>query len=287
MRASGTVAGVIAAGIVLAACNVSGDTGYVEIRTVPVASQRSPSLYLELDEARTGAERHCRAQAARRHHEALSRKHRRPGRALRHRRAQEPYHHGDGVGAGAAAALSVSQQRRQRRLRELTALTAGQRMPRHQVIGMRPARQRLHALEPGRDVRVLGRDVEAELFGRIIEIGRSARCRRWSGDRRARRAASPAACRECRACCRSGPSGRPSRPDRPAAWRSCAGSGTGPRKPLSFWLSKMIQRSASSRSSSLCGTELAGTFGEVGEDHAGLASASCRREPAPALRPSR
>jgi hypothetical protein len=47
MRASGTVAGVVAAGVILAACNPTGDTGYVEIRTVPVASQRSPSLYLD------------------------------------------------------------------------------------------------------------------------------------------------------------------------------------------------------------------------------------------------
>ena len=47
MHAAGIVAGVVAAGIVLAACNVPGDTGYVEIRTVPVAAQRSPSLYLD------------------------------------------------------------------------------------------------------------------------------------------------------------------------------------------------------------------------------------------------
>ena len=39
--------GAVAAGLVLAACNVPGDTGYVEIRTVPAASQRSPSLYLD------------------------------------------------------------------------------------------------------------------------------------------------------------------------------------------------------------------------------------------------
>lgn len=38
---------VVAAGLTLAACNVEGDTGYVEIRTVPVASQRSPSLFLD------------------------------------------------------------------------------------------------------------------------------------------------------------------------------------------------------------------------------------------------
>ena len=44
----------------------------------------------------------------------------------------------------------------------------------------------------------------------------------------------------------------------------------GPRKPLTFWLSKMIQRSASSRSSSPCGLELAGALGEIGQDHAGL-----------------
>lgn len=47
MHAAAIVACVVAGGIVLAACNVPGDTGYVEIRTVPVASQRSPSLYLD------------------------------------------------------------------------------------------------------------------------------------------------------------------------------------------------------------------------------------------------
>ena len=39
--------GAAAAGLALAACNPTGDTGYVEIRTVPAASQRSPSLYLD------------------------------------------------------------------------------------------------------------------------------------------------------------------------------------------------------------------------------------------------
>ena len=47
MHTTGVVGCVIAAGFVLAACNVPGDTGYVEIRTVPVASQRSPSLFLD------------------------------------------------------------------------------------------------------------------------------------------------------------------------------------------------------------------------------------------------
>ena len=37
---------VIAAGLGLAGCNVPGDTGYVEIRTVPTASTRPPALYL-------------------------------------------------------------------------------------------------------------------------------------------------------------------------------------------------------------------------------------------------
>ena len=39
--------GAVAAGLALAACNPTGDTGYVEIRTVPAVSQRSPSLYLD------------------------------------------------------------------------------------------------------------------------------------------------------------------------------------------------------------------------------------------------
>jgi len=45
MRAAGL--GLVAAGLVLAACNVPGETGYVEIKTVPAASPRSPSLYLD------------------------------------------------------------------------------------------------------------------------------------------------------------------------------------------------------------------------------------------------
>src|SRR5438093_12880750 len=46
-----------------------------------------------------------------------------------------------------------------------------QRMAGHQVVGMLPARQRLDALEPGGDILVLGGDVEAELIGRVVEIG--------------------------------------------------------------------------------------------------------------------
>ncbi len=41
-----TIGGLVAAGAVLAACNGSGDTGYVEIRTVP-ATSRPPSFYLD------------------------------------------------------------------------------------------------------------------------------------------------------------------------------------------------------------------------------------------------
>jgi hypothetical protein len=37
----------LAAGLALAACNPTGDTGYVEIRTVPATIQRSPALYLD------------------------------------------------------------------------------------------------------------------------------------------------------------------------------------------------------------------------------------------------
>jgi hypothetical protein len=51
MRALGigaVAAGVaLAAGLALAACNPTGETGYVEIRTVPAAVQRSPALYLD------------------------------------------------------------------------------------------------------------------------------------------------------------------------------------------------------------------------------------------------
>jgi hypothetical protein len=39
--------GAIAAGLALAACNPTGETGYVEIRTVPAAVQRSPALFLD------------------------------------------------------------------------------------------------------------------------------------------------------------------------------------------------------------------------------------------------
>jgi hypothetical protein len=46
MRAAGIAAAVLA-GLTLATCNVQGDTGYVEIRTVPASSPRSPTLYLD------------------------------------------------------------------------------------------------------------------------------------------------------------------------------------------------------------------------------------------------
>jgi hypothetical protein len=46
MRATFIGAGVIAAAMALAACNIPGDTGYVEIRTVPASSSRLPTLYL-------------------------------------------------------------------------------------------------------------------------------------------------------------------------------------------------------------------------------------------------
>jgi hypothetical protein len=36
---------------------------------------------------------------------------------------------------------------------------------------MLPSRQRFDAREPGRDIGMLGGDVESELFGRIVEIG--------------------------------------------------------------------------------------------------------------------
>jgi hypothetical protein len=39
--------GAVAAGLALAACNPTGETGYVEIRTVPAASQRPPLLFLD------------------------------------------------------------------------------------------------------------------------------------------------------------------------------------------------------------------------------------------------
>jgi hypothetical protein len=38
----------IAAGLLLAGCNISGDTGYVEIKTVPVNASRMPPLYLDM-----------------------------------------------------------------------------------------------------------------------------------------------------------------------------------------------------------------------------------------------
>ena len=44
MRAAGIVS--VAAGLMIAACNPSGDSGYVEIRTVP-ASSRPPVLFLD------------------------------------------------------------------------------------------------------------------------------------------------------------------------------------------------------------------------------------------------
>ena len=60
MRTSGSrplVVAVATAGLMLTGCNLPGDTGYVEIRTVPVSSNVSPSLYLDtvkLDPVRKG-----------------------------------------------------------------------------------------------------------------------------------------------------------------------------------------------------------------------------------------
>src|SRR5262245_59914105 len=45
-----------------------------------------------------------------------------------------------------------------------------QRVPRHEVVRVFPARERLDAIEPDRDVLVLRRNVEAELLRRIVEI---------------------------------------------------------------------------------------------------------------------
>ena len=53
----GRLASLALAGFVLGGCNLPGDTGYVEIRTVPVASSASPPLYLDtvkLDPVRKG-----------------------------------------------------------------------------------------------------------------------------------------------------------------------------------------------------------------------------------------
>src|SRR5262249_40171550 len=60
--------------------------------------------------------------------------------------------------------------------------SARQRMARHQVVGMLPARQRFDAIEPNRDVLVVGGDVEAEFLCRIVEISDQ----REIGDGRAR-----------------------------------------------------------------------------------------------------
>src|SRR5262249_45390302 len=65
-----------------------------------------------------------------------------------------------------------------------------QRIARHQLVRMLPARQRLHALEPGADVLVRARDIEAELLDWIIEIGAKGQI----GDRRPRSEHELAAC---------------------------------------------------------------------------------------------
>src|SRR4029077_3185740 len=57
-----------------------------------------------------------------------------------------------------------------------------QRMAGHQVVRMLPAWQRLDAIEPGGDVLVGRRNIEAELLGRIIQI----RAQRQVGDGRLR-----------------------------------------------------------------------------------------------------
>ncbi|MPZ39395.1 MAG: hypothetical protein GEU95_15340 [Rhizobiales bacterium] len=45
MRIAGM--GAVVGCLALTGCNLQGDTGYVEIRTVPAASQRLPSLFLD------------------------------------------------------------------------------------------------------------------------------------------------------------------------------------------------------------------------------------------------
>ena len=54
-------------------------------------------------------------------------------------------------------------------------------MPRHEIVGMLPARQRLDPVEPSGDVFVLGGNIETELLGRIVEVG----CQGKVGDGRA------------------------------------------------------------------------------------------------------
>jgi len=43
---TGLRVGVVAGSLALAGCNIAGETGYVEIRTVP-ATSRTPALYLD------------------------------------------------------------------------------------------------------------------------------------------------------------------------------------------------------------------------------------------------
>lgn len=47
LRATTVAAGFTLAGAALAGCNLPGDTGYVEIRTVPANATRLPILYLD------------------------------------------------------------------------------------------------------------------------------------------------------------------------------------------------------------------------------------------------
>jgi hypothetical protein len=47
MHAFSRLAGACAAAALLAACEPIGDTGYVEIKTVPVSAVTSPSFYLD------------------------------------------------------------------------------------------------------------------------------------------------------------------------------------------------------------------------------------------------
>ena len=137
---------MLAAGLALAGCNVPGDTGYVEIRTVPASldtyRRRSISTRVKLDPVQKGvAVLKHRTGTAKLSAEAVG------GQVgpVRHRGAEEPHHHGDGVGAGAAAALPVPQQRRQRRLRELAGLAAEEALD-----GQGPATSRfIHNLSTG------------------------------------------------------------------------------------------------------------------------------------------
>ena len=140
----------------------------------------------------------------------------------------------------------------------------------HQVVGMRPAGQSLHAVEPRADVLVLSRDVEAELLGRIIEIAGQ----RYVGDGR-RDAQNVRTTRQAlveNGQCAVGPALEEFHHRRMAGWfREVVQEAVGPERAADLLV---VEDDPAQRFEALvvaARQEFSRTLGEISQDHAGLA----------------